>query len=125
MYKKSIFLFLLLFFAQTVLAGIDLHDATVSNSIKVNQTIDITDYYIDIHYCNAQTDSHIDDSIDSSNSISHASHHHDCHGHTTPCVFSSNIEGTLSLTLFYSPFSYIFSDYFTNLASPQRPPKYA
>jgi len=121
MYKKTIFLLLLLFFAQTVLAGIDLHDATVSNSIKVNQTIDISDYYIDIHYCNAQTDSH----IDSSDSISHASHHHDCHGHATSCVFFSNVEKTLFLTVFYSHFSYILSDYFTNLAFPQRPPKYA
>jgi hypothetical protein len=127
MYQRSIILLLFLFFTQSVLAGLDLHYHSASDGIKSGQSIDIIEHSIDAHYisnnvdhsCDTQTDNSV---IDNADSVTHANHHHDCHGHTTSCAFSSNNNDNLSFTSFYTHFYYTLNDYFINLTSPQRPP---
>ena len=121
MYKTKIIFLLLLFFTQSVLAGVDLHYHSEINGIVVNQSTDIIEHYIDVHYTvkNSVQD---DNSLDASDSMNHANHHHECHGHSTLFSFFVSNSNDLTFTVFYSQFHYTLNDYFTNLTFPKRPP---
>jgi len=128
MLKKTISLFLLSFLTQTVLAGIDLHHASVNNNSIEHGMTDIFEHYVDTHNLdysvNHQCDSHSEaseTSIDSSNSSSNT-HHHDCHGHTTPYTFIHLSIKEVNFTSFFTYYTYILNDYSVILDSPKRPP---
>jgi hypothetical protein len=144
MLKKSIILVLVLFFTQSVLAGIDLH-ANTNNMTDNNATttIDIIEHYIDSHNVfssinhkcqfdsseiqSDNTHSHTkntdsDDQSVTSHDYTASHHHHECHGHTTALTFTSTSSLHLIFTTFQSRFSYILSDYSITLKSPKRPP---
>ena len=126
MYKKTIAFFLLLFLTQTVLAGIDLHHASVNNNSIEEGTTDIFEHYVDTHNLdysvNHQCDSHSETSespIDSSNSNSH---HHDCHGHSTSYSFTHYSLIDANYSSFFTHYTYTLSDYSITLSLPKRPP---
>lgn len=136
MFKKTISFFLLLFLTQTVLAGIDLHHAPVSNNSVEHEMIDIFDHYVDTHSLDysvnhqcgsasnlASSSLHADGSHSNTNdSGSSEIHHHDCHGHSTlySFIYFSLIDA--NHTSFFTHHTYTLSDYSVTLSLPKRPP---
>ena len=116
---KTIASFLLLvFFTQTVLAGIDMH-----NDPKNDGSIDIVEHYIDEHTSASLCETN--SSEDSHDITSHSDtdeHHHSCHGHTTSFPFTSFTLPNLDSNPFNSTFFYEFTDHSADLSTALRPP---
>ena len=116
---KTIASFLLfIFFTQTVLAGIDMH-----NDPKNEGSIDIVEHYIDEHTSAALCETNSsDDPHDITNHSEADEHHHSCHGHTTTYPFTSFTLPSLDSTPFNSVFFYQFIDHSAVLNTAFRPP---
>lgn len=116
---KTIASFLLLvFFSQTVLAGIDMH-----NDPQNDGSLDIVEHYIDEHTSTSQCETKSEtDSHDMTSHTDTDEHHHSCHGHTTSFPFSDFILADLDSTRFYSTFFYKCADHSALLSTAFRPP---
>lgn len=116
---KNIASFLLfVFFTQTVLAGIDMH-----NDSKNDGSIDIVEHYVDEHTSASLCETK--PSNDSHEITAHSDideHHHSCHGHTTSFPFSSFTLPNLNSNPFNSNFFYQFTDHSAVLSTALRPP---
>lgn len=114
MLKNIISFLLFVFFTQTVLAGIDMHNG----SDNIDAT-DIIEHYVDVHIeasqCQFDLETGHHDNLEDD-------HQHSCHGHTTSFPFSDYSLPNLKLTRFYSDFMYVFSEHSTALSIAYRPP---
>lgn len=130
MFKKSISLLLLLFFTQTVLAGIDLH-----HGISNDNSFDIVDHYIDAHHSDAGTAhqynidtekySHktgVNHDADNTSLNDDDFHHHGCHGHTTYYSFNSTSFLNIAFVNYPGNFNYILNENSITLSTAYRPP---
>ncbi|MCU7800055.1 MAG: hypothetical protein KZQ70_07900 [gamma proteobacterium symbiont of Lucinoma myriamae] len=122
---------LFVFFTQTVLAGIDLHNG----SDNANSS-DIIEHYIDVHSINAystvhQCDSELENKSNNTivysdtNNVQHDHQHnkqHSCHGHMTSFSFIEFSIFTFNYSHFSSTFSYLFNNYSAIVSPADRPP---
>jgi hypothetical protein len=117
--SKTIASFLLfVFFTQTVLAGIDIH-----NDPQNDDPIDILEHYIDEHTSASLCETNSSgDPHDITSHNDHDEHHHSCHGHTTSFPFSSFTLPNLISNPFNSNFFYQFIDHSAVLSTALRPP---
>jgi hypothetical protein len=128
--KTSLFL-LLLFFIQTVFAGIDLHHNS-NNNLSNNNTNNILEHYIDLHVHKKNPQEKMNSPSFDPLNVTHIDfndfsadgsvHHHDCHGHITSFSFSQYSLIILNPMVFNTGFNYYLSDYSIILNFPKRPP---